>query len=259
MSRIQLPEFRIRCSQISAIMTGARDKEKAEANFGLGDTTIGYLRKWALDNLTGKKTEFSTKYTRKGLLVEDEAIRFASKVLGWGLVFKNTERRYNEYVEGECDVALGRAIADLKSSWSQATFPLFETQLPTKGYNDQLQGYMWLWDKPKGMVVYTLQDAPDEVVLSEAWSKARELKIELTEELLEVTREKLTFSHLPTWMRIKVFEVIRNDDRIAKIADQVTRCRQYINAVIIPELEAHCRKYGGIEQVVNNYEAEAII
>ena len=92
--------------------------------------------------------------------MEDDAIEFASGVLDWGMVFKNEEARSNDYVVGTCDVVLSDRIPDIKSSWDQFTFPLFETKLPNSDYYWQLQGYMDLWNKPKAQIVYVLMDAP---------------------------------------------------------------------------------------------------
>ena len=243
MTPITLPRFICRCYKIGDIMTEARSKT---APFGLSQTCISYLEEWVTDYLYGSKREFSTKYTQKGLTVENAAIEFASDVLGWGWVPKNTERRTDHYLTGEADVVLANTIADVKSSWDQYTFPLLDEEIPTKGYDWQLQGYMHLWDKSIALLVYCLMDAPEELVQREArrlaWDRYEE---EVTESIYQEAKYKMTFSHLPDYLRIKTYPVHRDQERINAIMARVEQCNVYIQHVIVPRLEEQIRLVSG--------------
>lgn len=253
---IQLPVFRARCSQIGKLMTKPWRKADAEKNYGLSQSTITYLETWVREQIYGHAKQFSTKYTRKGNAVEDDAIEFASGVLDWGMVFKNEEARSNDHVVGTCDVVLSDCIPDIKSSWDQFTFPLFETKLPNSDYYWQLQGYMDLWNKNHAQVVYVLMDAPEDEIEKAARWKASELGlVEVTQDVYESVRGKMVFSHLPDWMRIKVFDVHRNDEDIQHIHEKVEQCRTYIKLNLIPALEEQFYLYSG----QNRYDSETII
>src|SRR3546814_17941345 len=58
---------------------------------------------------------------------------------------KNTERRTNDWITGECDIFDGRTIKDIKSAWSLATFPKTPASAHDSGYEWQGRAYMWLW------------------------------------------------------------------------------------------------------------------
>lgn len=236
---IALPPFKIRCSKIGAIMTEPRSK-----GAGLSETCKTYLKEWVTEQMYGNRKEFSNKYTRKGNSVEERGIEFASSVLGWGMVFKNTERKSNEWCEGEADVVTRNFIADHKASWDEFTFPLFAQECPEKDYFAQLEGYMWLYDRPKAQLVYTLQDAPPEEVERIAWAKCRELGLtELDLDVYEQTLARYTFSHYPDYLRIKVFEFDRDQDYIDRVKARVEECREYITGELIPQIEEQQRKF----------------
>lgn len=110
----------------------------------------------------GYKRDIRSKYFDKGHQVEDEAIRVA------GLFFdevwsKNTVRRSNEWVQGECDVEDVDLIVDTKCPWSKDTMPLTKEDAENPGYEAQLRGYMWLYDKPKARLCYVGVTTPAEL------------------------------------------------------------------------------------------------
>ena len=78
---------------------------------------------------------------------------------------KNTERKSNDWITGECDIydPESRLIRDIKTSWSMYTFPLFDTEC--KDYEWQMRGYMWLWDCDTASVDYCLVDTPEHLIV----------------------------------------------------------------------------------------------
>jgi hypothetical protein len=105
---------------------------------------------------------FSSKYTEKGIRVENQSIDLLESVLLKGFT-KNTERRTNEWITGEADIVTDDSIIDVKSSWSLATFPVLSKQGEDKGYEMQLRAYMWLWDKPKASIAYCMITTPEDL------------------------------------------------------------------------------------------------
>jgi hypothetical protein len=70
--------MRIRCSAIGKIMTSPRSKGEL-----LSETAKSYVQDYFKEKELGISKEFWSRYTDKGLQMEDEAIEFASQVLGW--------------------------------------------------------------------------------------------------------------------------------------------------------------------------------
>jgi hypothetical protein len=120
------------------------------------------ITKMAKEMVYGYDEPFSSKYTDKGIRVEDQSIDLLGSVLLKGFT-KNTERRTNEWITGEADIVTDDSIIDVKSSWSLATFPVLSKQGEDKGYEMQLRAYMWLWDKPKASIAYCMITTPEDL------------------------------------------------------------------------------------------------
>lgn len=214
-------QFKIRASEVFNIM-GIK---------GLGETGKTYCENWVKEQLYGKKKEFTSKYTDKGLQQESAAIDFAAGYFGWGMITKNEQRFTTEFMEGTPDIVLAKSIEDIKCSWDCFTFPKFD-DVPDKKYVNQLQVYMHVTDKQSAGLVYTLMDAPESLIESEA----RKLSFaqgfnELSAELYEQVRAEMSYSHLGPDLRIKRFEIPRNDETIGLICQRVTECRNYIGTI----------------------------
>lgn len=225
-------DFAIRCSAIGQIMSEPRSK--SDAIMGLGKTVITYVHEWIKEQpeFYGRSKHFKSKYTDKGIACEPQSIKYAAEQLGWGDVEKNLFRISNGWLEGECDVILNDAVADLKNSWSQKTFPLFSDKIPEVGYDWQLEGYCELWSVSKGLLVYTLMDAPDHLIERAAKSMQYELGLEELEiELYDKIKESMTYSNFPDKLRIKTFEMQRNTERMQKVQSRVEQIREYIKSI----------------------------
>jgi hypothetical protein len=202
---------------------------------GLSETCKTYLEEWIKEQpeFYNRTHEFKSKYLDKGNECEQDSLEFAARVYGWGLVSKNTDRKENEYIEGECDLELADIIADIKNSWSDKTFPLFDDEVPTKGYDMQLQGYCELWNKSTGSLIYTLMDAPEHLVEKEARSRSWEMGLdEVPAELYEEVKASMTYSNLPDKLRIKRFNIFRDRKFIESVNQRVIECRKWIDAKV---------------------------
>lgn len=185
---LSLTPFKIRAHEVGSIMSDAQsidpalldeetakiarktkktDEEKALleplkiASLSSGAKT--YCEQVAGEFVYGYQRVVTGKYMEKGLQVEDQSIELYNSVFFTDHQ-KNTERRENEWVSGECDIVALDRIIDIKSSWNLDTFPKTSVQAHDTTYEWQGRAYMLLWNKPKFELAYCLVDTPDELV-----------------------------------------------------------------------------------------------
>jgi len=204
-------------------MTSPRSKSEI-----LSQTAKTYVEEQVLLAKYGIVKTFNSRYTDKGNLVEDESIKLASDVLDLGFLYKNDEHFTNDWVMGTPDVNTDDILLDVKSSWDATTFPFFATEIPTKDYYYQLQGYMWLTGKQKSLLVYCLVNTPLDMVQDEI--RRAHWNANLLEEsldLIDEVQKRHNFDHIPDNRRVKVFEVERDDEVIEQIKERVELYREY--------------------------------
>ena len=116
-----MAETLFRCSSIGKLMT--EPKTQKEGPLSVGAKT--FIRELAAQEIFSVDFEVSSKHMEKRIAVEPESIALLNRVRGLDIA-KNTERRSNGFITGECDLydAPRRRGHDLKSSWSIATFPI---------------------------------------------------------------------------------------------------------------------------------------
>lgn len=234
--------------------------KKKRAKPVLSATTKSYLNELHRAAFFGRTNHISNRYTDKGLMTEKDSMTLYTRVIG--PMFKNKERRENEFISGEPDNAV-RKIRDIKSSWSLETFPMYETSIPTKDYEWQLQAYMWLWEMDEAELVYCLNDTPfkliDDVLRSLDWKTdlfdgngevragREDLLVETItnhiftreglEEYLQISSYSLNskwfedFSPVPDELRVKIFEYNRDEKMIEALKEHIPRCREYLNGL----------------------------
>src|SRR5699024_4433262 len=169
------------------------------ANGGVRSKTLQtYLQEKVKEQIYGVEKSFSSKYTQKGIEVEDKAIDYAIKALNLPFVMKNEKPFEDEFFTGTPDIILDDEILDIKSSWDCFTFPLFVDSIMKKegepyseyrNYYCQLQVYMYLTGKRKARLCYVLMNTPDGVA---DWE------------------EKHDYSNIEDKYRIKTFNVEYN-------------------------------------------------
>jgi hypothetical protein len=228
--------FKCRASAIGKITTLPRSKKDQEAGI-LSQTAQTYVKDWlkGQPELYNRRKKFSSKYTYKGNAVEDNSIDFAAEILGYPLLFKNEESFENDYIKGTPDVIVSDCVLDLKNSWSQDTFPIFYTDIPSKDYWWQGQGYMWLTDRKHYKLVYTLTDTPPEQIASEArrYCYANYIDLDLYfDEVYEEFEQNMTYSDVDPELKIKVFEFDRDEYAIKLVQDRVLACRGYVEELL---------------------------
>lgn len=232
-----MSDFKFRCSSLGLIMTNAQsvddqyvtdeiaaiqrktkrsDEEKAliqeakDKSLSAGAKT--YIEGLAKEELYQFKEIITGKYMDKGLIVEDESILLYNSVFFTDYV-KNTERRTNDWITGECDIIIpGVAGIDIKSTWSLATFPATSAAAHDTLYEWQCRGYMMLWDVPAWEVAYCMVNTPDE--------------------LIKYEQESLHYvDHIDEALRVTIIKYERDMELEAKIINKVKAARQYFDQI----------------------------
>ena len=225
-----MKQFKIRASATGQIMGNPRLKADKEAG-NLSATAKTYCEKWLKEQIYDRKIEFSTKFTEKGLINEDESIDFAAQWLDLGFVLKNEESFENDFMTGTPDMlppSDTNLVIDIKNSWDFSTFPLFADDIPTKDYYYQLQVYMHLTGRKKAMLVYTLTDTPLVLIEREARYYASKWGYE-ADDIIDEYIDRMTYGSIPSALKIKSFNFEYDSDVIKKIEAKVLKCREYIN------------------------------
>jgi hypothetical protein len=152
----------VRCSALSKLMTKGRGKSSP-----LGETTKSFVMEKAKEDFYGIRPNFSNKFTEKGLRNEDLGIEMVNQARFMDFK-KNEERISTSWLTGECDINAEDRIIDIKCSWSFDTFPAFQEEadksVKKSGYDWQLRGYMMLYNKTFGEVVYCLTTTPPDLL-----------------------------------------------------------------------------------------------
>ena len=214
--------LKIRASQVGKIMTSSRSKGDV-----LSKTAKSYLEQLAKEEMLGVRTEFSSKYTDKGNLVEDDSIALVEKVEGLEFLYKNEEHLSNEYLTGTPDVLTDDVLIDVKSSWNVGTFPMFDKELKNKDYYYQLQAYMWLTGKTESYLCYCLIDTPKFIIKAEVRKLHKPRYSDIKAIIL-----KHKFNEDTEKYRVKTFKVELDAEVITQIKERIEVCREYHNNLI---------------------------
>lgn len=202
-------------------------KRDAEPQLSTGAKT--YIRELWLEKNYGVRKEINSKYIDKGNEVEDLSIELVETMLEVGKCFKNDEWFNNGYVHGTPDVITDTCVIDVKSSWSAATFPFFDTKLKNTTYEWQLKAYMWLTGIHKSFLSYCLVPTPEMLIQDEirreSWKRGE--GGEVSDEVEQEVRQFHNLDNIPIWERVKSFEVLLTGDDIKKIKEKVELAREY--------------------------------
>lgn len=202
-----------RCHNIGRLMTAPTSAAiKAGEVLSVGAKTL--VREIAAQDIMGIDFVVSSKEIEKGIVCEGDSIELLNRVRGLSLS-KNTERRSNGLISGECDLfdtALREGF-DVKTSWSVKTFPAFEIDAVDSIYEWQARSYLWLWDAYRWTVAYCLVDTPPELIGYEPAS-------------LHVV------GHIPERMRLTTWTIERDAAKEALIETKIAAAREYYAEVI---------------------------
>jgi len=141
-----MKQFKLRASAAGTLIPNGKG-----SLISVGGKT--YLKEWVISQIYGVEKQIKSKYIDKGVMMEDQAIDLAVKMLNIEFALKNESRFEDDFFTGEPDMILNDMIIDIKNSWDCFTFPLFETEIPNSDYFYQLQVYMHLTGKRKAKLV----------------------------------------------------------------------------------------------------------
>lgn len=217
-----------RCSSIGKLMT--EPKTQKEGPLSVGAKT--YIRELAAQEIFGVEFVVTSKEMEKGIEVEPEAIALLNRVRGLSLT-KNTERRSNGWLTGECDLfdALRRRGHDLKAAWSVRTFPGWLVDCGDKAYEFQMRGYMALWDADEWEVNHALVDTPERLIRNEP------LQMHMV-------------SHIPEHLRLTTWTVKRDAAIEVAMQEKVRAAREYFREVVSEFDRSHPETFADVQQLV---------
>jgi len=175
--------FKFRASSLGKIMTEPKNKGDV-----LSQGAKTEIERLAKQFVYGYDEVFTSKQTEKGVLVEDDAIQLYNSVFFTDYK-KNTERKTNDWVTGECDIFTGSGVIDIKAPWSLATFPATAAAGMDKDYEWQGRAYLWLWDVDQFEIAYCMVSTPQELI---GYEREEIHYVEHINPLLRVTRVQYT-------------------------------------------------------------------
>jgi len=196
--------FKVRASAGGKLMTAPRSKTET-----LSETTKTYLYEWLTEKIYGVRKEIKNKYLNKGLKLEDTAIDKTIEWLDLPFTIKNEQFFEDDYFTGTPDLIVDGVVYDAKCSWDCFTFPLFDTEIPTKDYFYQLQIYMELTGCKKAVLVYVLLNTPEELTYE----------------------DKHNYDNLDKKYRIKTYEIDYDSEVIEKLKEKVIESRKFIETL----------------------------
>jgi len=196
--------FKARASAGGKLMTAPRSKTET-----LSETTKTYLYEWLTEKIYGVRKEIKSKYLNKGLKLEDTAIDKTIEWLDLPFTIKNEQFFEDDYFTGTPDLIVDGVVYDTKCSWDCFTFPLFDTEIPTKDYFYQLQIYMELTGCKKAKLVYVLLNTPEELTYE----------------------DKHNYDNLDKRYRIKTYEIDYDSEVIEKLKEKVIESRKFIETL----------------------------
>lgn len=179
--------------------------------------------------------DIKNKYIEKGLRREEDAITLYTLVCGV-MYSKNKIRKFNEWINGECDIDKKGEIfvGDTKSNWSVFQFTRTVAKPINFKYKWQLKGYCWLFGKRLGKLIYCLLDTPEHLIVAEE----RRLLYDFLgseEEYKEACKELRRchiYDYIPNEEKIREYEVYFSEEDITAIKKKIEDCRWYIINVI---------------------------
>jgi len=218
---MSLKKYKVRCSSLGVIC----------AKKGFAKTGMSKVQEEVKAIIYERRREIRSKYLTKGNVAEVDCVDQLNAM--YGLEIEKNEKHFsNEWIEGTPDFIEPAFCRDIKNSYDETTFPLFDEELD-HNYLWQMKGYLWLLGMTKGSVDYFLNDLSDELVEKEAWNEVRRLGLsELDMELFDKTKALYTFSDLPIELRYKNFPVELTDADIIVIKTNVEKANEYGNMLL---------------------------
>lgn len=222
---------KIRCSSIGAIMTNQQGKKDTKTIEELSETAKKELIKIYVLEVYGREKEFSTKYTEKGIAVEEDALTLVSRIKHLPLM-KNSTRFENDFISGEPDTI--NPLFDMKACWDIHTFYDHKTSKLKPVYEWQMRGYCDLLGKDSGTVAFCLIDTPQGQIEQEKKNLYWRMNVATMENpeylaACEQLEKEMTFGDVPLEERLHEVLVKRNPEEMQRVYDRIALCREWLN------------------------------
>ena len=214
-------EYKFHCSALPSIMTNGRSKTEI-----LSETAKASLRDMWIKETYGREKFTGSKYTKKGLIVEQDSLDLATRSLGLGFIAKNRDLLSNEWICGTPD-AVAPILIDVKSCWDIWTFMSVDASKAFKDYFWQLYGYMWLTGQKEAKLIYTLINTPSDMIEHELYS----LSFKVDEDHLEDYRKNYIYDDIPEEQRVKMYAMQFDSDTVPNpdgLVEKLTAAREYL-------------------------------
>jgi hypothetical protein len=225
-TRMDFSKVKFRASRIGDLMTGGRGKSDL-----WGETALKYLDEIYIGMKYGRYKDVKTKYMTKGIEAEEDSITLLSTI-NKKVYRKNTVNFSNEFVTGTPDIIDLPTIIDTKTSWDLHTFRASLRTGFAKGYEYQLQTYLWLEPRANiGQVSYCLVNTPEELILDELRRLSYVINPESDRfaEAEEKIRNEMTFDDIPASEKTKTFTIERDNELIQFIEQRCIDARALMN------------------------------
>lgn len=227
-------------SSIQKLEISIQELTKVKDEPFLSETTMTHLVDKFVSARYGRNTDIANKYTKKGLMVEEDSITLYSRVKK-EFFKKNESTLSNEFICGTPDLFTGddinnaETIIDVKSSWDIFTFFRTTRAKLNKQYYWQLQSYMALTGAKSAKLVYCLIDTPQPLIYDEV--KRLQWKMGVidpdTDELFQQGEKELehslVYSDIDINERYNEILIERNDEDIEALYNRIKECRVWMN------------------------------
>lgn len=199
----------------------------------ISETTKTHLVDVFVSSKYGRNTDIHSKYTNKGLMVEEDSLTLYSRFKK-EFYLKNEDHFSNAFIKGTPDIITEDRIIDVKSSWDIYTFFRNTTAKLNKNYYWQLQCYMALTGKEKATLAYCLINTPDMLIQDEK----RKLQYRMGviddanlsfQEACNQLDKLMIYDDIILEEKIIEIEIKRNDKDIERLYERIVDCREYMN------------------------------
>lgn len=191
-----------------------------------------------VSNKYGRNTNVHTKYTTKGLMVEEDSMTLYSRFKKE--FYKKNEKYFtNDFLRGTPDIIDydQSLIIDIKSSWDIFTFYRNLAGDLKNIYYWQLQAYMALTGMKRAKLAYCLIDTPAPLIHAQKRKLMydmglRDIDDNMNLDFMKGCEEidKLSiYDDIPMDEKVLEIYVERNDHDIERMYERIVQCRKYMN------------------------------
>lgn len=258
---LNFDNYLFRCSSLGKLLTEPQSKVDKDAG-NLSKTTESYLKELHKEVIFKRRKTISSKYLEKGIVKEETSLTAYSTYLGKPF-FKNEKFFKNDFICGTPDNCTDK-VRDIKTSWDYSTFPLYDKEIKNADYVAQLNGYMELTGLKSAELIYCLVDTPFKQINDEIrkldWKYSVldgngdiikdfiPLIVETVQNMI-YTQKGLEdfclespivelhwfedFREIPKNLRVKVFQIKKDDALIEKIKSRIIKAREYMSELSI--------------------------